>query len=188
MYQYLSRQYDVFDFRISNVLGEDMLTFLYPRNRSAVLLDLSYNIRATVPVADGHKKVDMHELHFVDNGTRALFFYDQARNASEEVARAIGYHGGDCLINDNLFQELDVAKSFNPIFTWSAAEHIGLYESSEVQDSLQQRCKHVSTSREQGICIFAETAPALGLPPRQLLGQISRRQLSHVFSPHRHHI
>jgi hypothetical protein len=126
------------------VLGEEMLTFLYPRNRTAVILGTDFEIRATVPMAEGRKRVDMHEFHFVDNGTRALFFYDEARNVSKEAARAIGYNNGDCLINDNLFQELDVTNNFQEVFTWSSAEHIGLYESSEVGDPLPQRCKQVS--------------------------------------------
>ncbi len=144
--QYLSKQYDVFDFRISNVLGEEMLTFLYPQNRSAVILDRSYNIRASVPIAGGRRTVDMHEFHFVDNGTRALFFFNEARNVSKEAARAIGYHEGDCLIGDCTFRELDVTNEFEETYIWSAAEHIGLYESSEVQQPLHERCKQVRVS------------------------------------------
>ncbi|KAK5163562.1 uncharacterized protein LTR77_010511 [Saxophila tyrrhenica] len=137
---YLSRQYDAFDFRLSNVLGETMLSFLYPHNRSAILLDTSYNVRYSVPVAEEGQSVDMHEFHIVENGTKALFFYDQRRNVTQEQSRAIGWMNGNCTVNDNLFHELDVANDFQPTFTWSSAEHVGLYESSKVENSLQERC------------------------------------------------
>jgi hypothetical protein len=151
--QYLSRQYDAFDFRISNVLGEDMLTFIYPHNRTAVILDTHYNVNATIPVAHEGEGVDMHEFHVVDNGTRALFFFNERRKLPKEQSRAVGYMNGDCTIDDNAFRELDVADNFKPMFSWSAAEHIGLYESSEVGQSLQERCSKVRfQKRSHKIC------------------------------------
>ena len=142
--QYLSQKYDAFDFRMSRVLGENMLSFIYPKNRSAIILDTSFNIRHVVPVAEGSQGVDMHEFHFVDNGTRALLFYDDHKAVSREQSRSIGYMKGNCSINDNLFTELDVANGFKPVFTWSASENIGLHESSNVETPLEDRCAGVN--------------------------------------------
>ena len=121
-----------------------MLSFIYPKNRSAVILDTSFNIRHIIPVAEGRQGVDMHEFHFVDNGTRALFFYDEHKKVTREQSRSIGYMKGNCSINDNLFRELDVEHGFKPKFTWSAAKNIGLHESSNVETPLEDRCSSVS--------------------------------------------
>lgn len=141
--QYLTRSYDSFDFRLSKVLGEDMLSFLYPKNRSAIILDTTFQIRHVVPVAGRRQGVDMHEFHFVDNGTRALFFYDEHKKVTREQSRSIGYMKGNCSVNDNLFKELDVRDAFKSVFNWSAIENIGLHESSSIEVPLDQRCSKV---------------------------------------------
>ncbi|KAK3696303.1 hypothetical protein LTR37_018039 [Vermiconidia calcicola] len=137
---YLSQQYDIFDFRVSNVLGEDMLTMLYPKNRSALVLDTHYNIRKTVPIALGEEQVDMHEFHVVDNGTKALYFYDKVYNLTAEQSQAIGFTEWNCPIKDNYIRELDVTNDWETVFDWSLAEHVDLQESSKTANPVEDRC------------------------------------------------
>lgn len=125
-------------------MGEDMLSFLYPRNRSAILLDTSYNVRHVVPVVEDGQGFDMHEFHIVDSGTRALVFYDQDIHVTRERSRAIGFMRGNCTVRNNLFRELNVENGFEQLYSWSGEEQIGLYESSEVEKTLYERCTQVS--------------------------------------------
>lgn len=83
----------------------------------------------------------MHEFHLVENGTRALYFYDEDMRATKEQSRSIGYMKGRCSIKNNLISELDVTNGFEPVFNWSAAAHIGLHESSFVEEVLHERCR-----------------------------------------------
>lgn len=117
--KYLSEQYDTFDFRVSNVLGEEMLTFLYPRNRTAVILDSEFNVYKTFTTSSIDRELDnMHDLHFVDNGTRALFFYDEVRNVTSEQTAAIGFTNWNCPVRENSFREIDLTKSWESVFSW----------------------------------------------------------------------
>lgn len=83
----------------------------------------------------------MHEFHLVENGTRALYFYDEDMRATKEQSRSIGYMKGRCSIKNNLINELDVTNGFEQVFNWSAAAHIGLHESSFVEEVLHERCR-----------------------------------------------
>ena len=137
---YLSQQYDTFDFRMSNVLGEDMLTFLYPRNRTAIVLDNHFNIDKVFQTSSPEDELDnMHDLLFVDHGTRALFFYDEVRNLSASQSEAIGFTDGNCAVRENSFREFDVKKN-EVVFSWSTSEHVDMIESTFTEHTLQDRC------------------------------------------------
>lgn len=83
----------------------------------------------------------MHEFHLVENGTKALYFYDEDMKATKEQSRSIGYMRGRCSIKNNLIAELDVANGFERVYDWSAAAHIGLHESSNIEVALHDRCR-----------------------------------------------
>ena len=73
---------------------------------------------------------NMHDLNFVDNGTRALFFYDEEKNVSAVQSEAIGLTDRRCKVRENSFREIDLTKDWEVVFSWSSADHMDLEESS----------------------------------------------------------
>ena len=119
-----------------------MITFLYPRNRSAVILDNHFNVFKTFQVSvPDHDLDNMHDLHFVDNGTRALFFYDEVKNLTKAQSEAVGFTDGRCKVRENSFRELDLATD-EIRFSWSSSDHISLNESNYFERPLFSRCTH----------------------------------------------
>lgn len=127
---------------MSNVIGEDLLTFLYARNRTAIFMDKHFNIRKVFQTSVEGELENMHELHFVDNGTRALYFYDETRNVSESQSEAIGFTSWRCPIRENSIRELDLSND-NVVFSWSSSNHIDLTESTFTERSVEDRCIHM---------------------------------------------
>ena len=127
---------------MSNILGEDMLTFLYPRNRTGIVLDTSFNIRKIFATTLSNEESDnMHDLHFVDNGTRALFFYDQVRNVSALHSNEPGFTQGNCQVADTSFRELDLTRDWEVAFSWQPSDHVDLSESTAKREyTLEERC------------------------------------------------
>lgn len=141
MVQALTEGYKTFDFRVSNVQGQDMLTFLNPRNRSFVMLDRHYNISKEVEISpfNGTEINNMRELNFVDEGARALVFYDEIRNASKSISDEIGFNG-TCLVMDSTFKEADPKQDWKFVYRWAAHKRIQLSESIKTEGTVDQRC------------------------------------------------
>lgn len=124
-------------------MGEDMLTWLFPRNRSLVVLDTQFNIRKQLQISDREDELDnMHDLNFVNDGTRALFFYDETKSASTAQSEAVGLADGEkCSIRENSFREVDLTEDWKVVYQWSSAKRIGLTESTYTKSSVEKRCK-----------------------------------------------
>ena len=121
-----------------------MMTMIYPRNRTAVVLDNTFGIRHVVQIAVVDELVDIHEFDLVDNGTRAIHFYGERKNLSEAQSHRIGFTDWNCGIRDSGFHELDVASGWTIQFTWRAIDHIGIDESSLTDKPAERRCLKVS--------------------------------------------
>lgn len=182
--QYLSQKYDSFDFRISNVLGQEMLTWLYPHDQAALVLDNHFNIVKKFPTVERRYEHDnMHELQFVDSGTRALYFFDKWDSLSKARSSALGFDGA-CRIQDNGFREYDLTNN-SIVFEWMASEHIDIAESTFEARNVDWRCNAVSESTSSP-CLATDILPTgLGFPARQLPRQVCRRQLPLIRSIHR---
>lgn len=122
-----------------------MLTFLYVLNRTAIFMDTNFNIKRTVKVSLEGELPNMHELHLVDNGTRALYFYDETRNASKPQSESIGFTQWNCPIRENSIRELDLTND-KLEFTWSSSNYIDLTESTFTERTVEDRC----TNMEKG--------------------------------------
>lgn len=95
-----------------------------------------------IPTSSFDDELDnMHDLHFVDNGTRALFFYDEVRNVSASQSEAIGFTEWACPVRENSFRELDLTKNWELAFSWSSSDHLDLRESTTNRAPAEERCR-----------------------------------------------
>ena len=135
----LFNRYDTFTFKVSHVLGKDMLTALHPKDGRGVIMDDDYEILYEIPVGVQGVNTNMHDFQVVDNGTKALFLTvektDTLRNA-----RQVGYTGGPCKINFNGIHERDI-ETGDTTFLWSTKDHIALEESTMYKDEPAEICE-----------------------------------------------
>ena len=132
-----------------------MLTFLYPRNRTGIVLDSHFNIHKTFAISSiDHELDNMHDLHFVDNGTRALYFYAEVRNVTTFQSAAIGFTKWNCPVRENSFREIDLTRNWEVVFSWSSSDHIDLRESTFTERSVEDRC--INSPTVSNICITYE--------------------------------
>ena len=118
----------VSDFRVSNIMGASMLTFISHENGKAYLVEETYNIHKEVDLTNGGtEKVNGHEFAVVDKGTKALYFTNPNAYATREQSETIGFKG-NCFVRFHGFRELDT-QSWEPVFSWDEADHISLNES-----------------------------------------------------------
>lgn len=137
--QHLSHGQDVFDLRVSNVNGEDMLTMISPQNRSAYVYDSSYSLRYTIPIAGKGEEVNMHELKFYDGGKKAFYFYDRTHTMTADDISSVGFTQKNCPMRDSGFRELDVIKN-ETIKDWILHDHVLPAENRDAPYSPKLRC------------------------------------------------
>lgn len=140
---YLFSGYSIFDFRVSQVGEEPMLTLLNFHDKKAIVLDKEYNVYKEISLEepdpeDERTAMNMHEFTTVEDGTKALYLTVTPKKASEEFSAAIDYEG-KCWAQYDGFVELDT-ETWEPTFLWNAYGHIGLDESFVTQDSPEERC------------------------------------------------
>ena len=129
-------QGNVEDFRVSNVRGEYLMTLMDQGRQEAIVLDNHYEVRETAK----WDHFNSHELHFVENGTRALIIKTHFRQSTEEMAQTIGYEGGTCGAGFDRFLELDLNNNWEPVFEWDPFGKIGLDESTLTEAPVYKRC------------------------------------------------
>ena len=114
-------------FQIHKIRGESLMTLLNRDLGTAVIFDNHYEIRDTIKI-DTVSQMNARELHFVDNGTRALVIKTENKVSTIKDAETVG-HNGPCHAAWDGIQELDT-ETWEPVFTWSPLGHIGLNEST----------------------------------------------------------
>ena len=115
------------DFRISQVNGQDRITIIDGVRGTANVLDDHFEIIDGFPMGVKDKSLDMHDLNFIQNGTRALFFYKELRDATPAMSKAINWNGS-CRAQFDAFAELDVTDNWKPVFNWTSYDHVTLDE------------------------------------------------------------
>lgn len=132
------QNWDVIDFKMSNVRGEDLMTFLVQREGNGYILDNTFEVREKVKVGTLGVDFNSHEFYFMDNGKRAIVLAEGRRDATKEQALAIKYEKNcRCLFNG--FKELDT-RTWEPLFEWSSFEHIPLEESTFLDGGVDRLC------------------------------------------------
>ena len=122
----------VFDFRVANVDGWDMITFVDPKQEAGIVLDENYNVHTSVPMGEKeHGTFNVHDFNVVGNASRALFVKRKPGKASKAESAAIGYDRGECNVIYDGFEERDLLKpDSEPTFSWSSEDHVSLEESA----------------------------------------------------------
>lgn len=128
---------NVEDFRISNVRGEDLMTLVLLHKGTGVIIDGGYDIRET-PKIDYPWRINTHEFHFVDNGTRALVIKNEEKHAPLDQSREVGFDG-QCVVKYERLQELDTA-TWKTVFDWDSRDHVRLSESTLTDSPIKDRC------------------------------------------------
>lgn len=136
-------RYKVWDFRVAEFDGVDMLTGIGHRENAGVIIDNTYEWVKNVPWASDWGGSNMHEFNVVDNGTRALVFtkHDKTRT-SQEMAEAVGVHK-ECSVMGQGVKELDI--TVDPprtLFEWWGVDHIGLDETTVIPNDINNACDH----------------------------------------------
>lgn len=128
------------------MLGEDRLTFLRPQNSSLVVLDSNLTLHSEVQIANSsHGHIfNFHELNFVNGGSRALVFYEKAKNTTKHQTKELG---GRCLIRENTFREADLMEDWRFVYRWDVSKRIDFAESFATEGTLDQRCNETGDVR-----------------------------------------
>lgn len=178
-----------------------MLTFLHPSNNSAVILDQHLNHFKTLETSSSnHSELPSpYELNFVNDGSRALFFYDKAKHLSTKQSAAMGFVNGTCRVRESTFREMDFNDEERIVYRWAASKRIKFNESVVTEESIEQRCNetdHVRllflmaflAIRKACLLTFPRVNTGLGLCAPQLHRQIRRWQLPPLRPAHKHHL
>lgn len=133
------QNWNAFDFELTTINGEQMMTILFPHGQAGIVLDHNYRVWKHVPL-DGIK-ADMHAFRVIDNGSRALVITHDHVETTPEEAAVVGFNGS-CSVAYIGFAELDENEPTPPIFTWKAYHHIGLDEGTFNNDRVDEECTH----------------------------------------------
>ena len=117
--------------------GEYLMTLMDQGRGEAVIFENHYEVREVVKM----DHFNSHELHFVEDGTRALVIKGDGRDATTEMDHAVGWFGSrHCHAGFDKLVELDVTNKWKITFEWSSYGNIGLEESTLTENSVERRC------------------------------------------------
>ncbi|KAK3703323.1 hypothetical protein LTR37_014535 [Vermiconidia calcicola] len=145
------KHYNMYDFRLAKVDGEDKMTVIFEDEATGMILDSNYEISQSVDMLgqvlpqwlldqiDGSRGTNMHDFNLIHDGKRVLMLTKVWENATREESAAVGFDG-ECTAKWQGFKEVDVATS-EVLFEWSAHGHIELEESTfEKKGGIQKMC------------------------------------------------
>ena len=119
--------YNIKDFKVSNVNGEDMLTGIWTRKGVDVVLNNKYEIHKELNAApEKGNSLNIHGFNTVANGTRALAMTLRVAKASVEESQRVGFDGR-CKVQFPGFEEYDTS-TWEQTFSWTAEDRIHLDE------------------------------------------------------------
>lgn len=134
-------RFKVWDFRVAQYDGQDMLTGISHRDNAGIILNNNYEWVKSVPWAETWDGSNMHEFNVVQNGTRALVFTKEThQKVSTEKSMAVGFNG-QCDVMGQGIKELDI--TVDPpksVFEWIGTDHIGLDEVTYTPGSFSNMC------------------------------------------------
>lgn len=123
------KNFNVFDFKVQQVEGKDVLTGLWPHGNIAAVVDSTYAKRLGISTGNWKQKtMNMHDFQLVDNGTRALYLTRIPTKATLKESKKVKYDGR-CIVEYTGIQERDLATG-NITFNWNPEGQIGLDEST----------------------------------------------------------
>lgn len=126
---------NVEDFRVSNVRGQHLMTLMDQGPSAIVVMNHKYEI-----IEQQHfEAFNSHELNFIQDGTRVLIIRGNRGRATLEASRQIGFDG-ECLVQFERFEELDVNNNYEVLFNWTSKDHLSLDESTITEAPVENRC------------------------------------------------
>lgn len=134
----ITNNWDVLDFKMSNVRGESLMTFLANRDGDGYIMDNSYTVREKVDLGTLGLDFNSHEFNFIEGGARAIVMDEGRKLATPEQTMAVEWDK-NCTALFNGFKELDTT-TWEPIFQWSSFDHIGLEESTFLDGGVKRWC------------------------------------------------
>jgi len=134
----ITGNWDVLDFKMSNVRGESLMTFLANRDGDGYIMDNTYTIREKVDLGTLGVDFNSHEFNFIEGGKRAIVMDEGKKQATPEQTMAVEWDK-NCTALFNGFKELDTT-TWEPVFQWSSFEHIGLEESTFLDGGVSRWC------------------------------------------------
>ena len=120
--------YDAFDFKVTYVNGQDMLTAIHPHGNHSLILNNNYEVYADVDTGINKQTLNMHDFEVVDNGTKALYLTRRLKETSIENSRRVGFRG-HCYVEFTGFEERDLATG-EITFQWNPENKIDLDETT----------------------------------------------------------
>lgn len=136
-----AENWDVLDFRVSNVRGEDRMTFIAQKTGQAWIMDNTYQVREQIHIGSLGFDLNTHELHFIEDGTKAIVMMEGKMDSTEEQAHAVGVEG-TCKGLFNGFKVLDTT-TWDTVFKWSPYGKVGLEESTFTEGGVAGKCADV---------------------------------------------
>jgi hypothetical protein len=134
-----SHNWDTLDFKMSKVLGKDMMTFVVQKTGEAWILDNTYQVQSRRKMGTLGKDLNSHELSFIGNGERALVLTEGMQAATAMQTATVNWTG-NCSVMFDGFKELDTA-TWEPVFQWNSFDHISLNDSSYLDGGIERWCK-----------------------------------------------
>jgi len=136
-------RFKVWDFRVAQFGGVDMLTGISHRDNAGIVIDSGYEFVKSVPWSETWGGSNMHEFNVLEDGKRVLVFTkEDDKKASIEQSATVEYQG-QCSIMDQGFKELDI--TVDPprtLFEWIGSEHIALNETTVREGKVEDFCQH----------------------------------------------
>lgn len=127
---HLNENWDVIDFKMSNVRGRELLTYNVHREGNGYIMDETFEIKEEVDLGAPRLDFNSHEFYFVEDGSRAISMTDGRMEATEEQANSVDWKGeGPCRALFNGFKVWDTS-NWKKIWEWSTSGNVGLNESS----------------------------------------------------------
>jgi len=126
-----------FDFRMSMVDGQQMLSFVWPKPQpdgNGFILDSSYEVYEQVDMMGNHTKWNMHEFNLINDGKTALMGFPQDYQATNI---SVDGYMGPCRIGWQGFKEVDV-KSGEVLFEFNTKGHVSPEESNYVAKAIEK--------------------------------------------------
>ncbi|KAI5367937.1 Putative arylsulfotransferase [Septoria linicola] len=126
------------DFRISRVKNQDLMTVLHNENGQGVIIKPTYGVRNAVRLGDP-RTLNIHEFHFVGNGSRALVIKSNKTTATIDDCRSVGI-AAPCTAEFDGFEEFET-ETWQSVFSWTSLGRIGLNESTRDDGTtIESRC------------------------------------------------
>lgn len=155
-------RYEGFDFKVAQVDGEDSLSFIHPRDCSAIVLDQSYqekrhlHIGDTAPPKCSPLMTNIHDLQIYDKDDELIIMSITRGELDQQAMAAVNFNES-CAIYYNGFRRASLSTG-EVLWEWSSEQDIPVSESIVTPND----CEH----GWDYLCVYSRF---ISSPPREIL-------------------